>query len=172
MAVGISFGTVASLARLWDSDASPRNYRLFMVFLTPNLRTWVKASSLVSICLLWASSASAAPGPRGSARPVCDAQAAPVRRLPRHPRSFGGPVRPVSQLLSLGELTAHVSRAPRNLVDENQAIQNDAPAARVDAGDRPVPALRVVGRLALSIDPRPRTHACSPKSPRGPPVSA
>jgi len=169
---GISFGTVASLTRLWDSDASPRNYRSFMLFLSPNLRTCVKASSLVSICLLWAPTASAAPGPRGSAKTVCDAQPAPVRRLPRHPRSFGGPVRPASQLLSLDELTAHVSRAPRNLVDENQAIQNDAPAARVNADDRPVPALRVVGRLARPIDPRPRTHACSPKSPRGPPVSA
>jgi hypothetical protein len=144
-----------------------------MHVLSPNLRKLVKASSLVSICLLWASAAGAAPAPRSSTKSVCDAQAAAGRRLPRHPRSYGGPLKPPSRVLALEELTSHVTRRTRgNLGDENQAIQNDAPAARMDADDRPMPTLRVVGLLVGSIDPHPRTLACSPKSPRGPPVCA
>jgi hypothetical protein len=142
-----------------------------MHFLPPKLRTLPKASSLVSICLLWASVASAAPAPR-AARTVCDPQTVAAKRLLRHPRSFGGPLK-LPTLLALNELTSHVTRWTHgNLGDENQAIQNDAPAARMDADDRPVPTLRVVGLLIGSIDPRPCTLPCSPKSPRGPPVAA
>jgi hypothetical protein len=142
-----------------------------MHFLLPKLRTLLKASSLVSVCLLWASVANAAPAPR-TAKTVCDPQTVPAKRLLRHPRSFGGPLK-LPTLLGLNELTSHVTRWTHgNLGDENQAIQNDAPAARMDADDRPVPTLRVVGLLTGSLDPRPRTLPCSPKSPRGPPVAS
>ena len=144
-----------------------------MRFLSPNPRSTVKASSLVSICLLWASVAGAAPAPRSGTKTVCDPQTAAARRLPRHPRSFGGPLKQATQLLALDELTSHIARRIHgNLGDENQAIQNDAPAARMDADDRPVPTLRVVGLLIGSIDPHPRSRPCSPKSPRGPPHAA
>jgi hypothetical protein len=146
-----------------------------MHFLLPKLRVLVRAGGLVTICLLWASIASAAPAPRAatksSSKTVCDPVA--TRRLPRHPRSFGGPLRQPKQLLTFDELTSHVARTPQgDLGNENQAIQNDAPAARMDAGDRPEPTLRALGLLAGSIDPHPRTLACSPKAPRGPPVAA
>jgi hypothetical protein len=94
--------------------------------------------------------------------------------LLRHPRSFGGPIKlpPERTLLGLDELTPRVTRSTHgNLGDENQAIQNDAPAARMDGDDQP-PTLRIVGRLAGSVDPHTCTLACSPKSPRGPPVAA
>ncbi|HMD36142.1 MAG TPA: hypothetical protein VKH42_14290 [Vicinamibacterales bacterium] len=129
---------------------------------------------LVSICLLWASSAIAATAPRGS-KTVCDPQSTAARRLVRHPRSFGGPIKlpPERTLLGLDELTPRVAHgAHANLGDENQAIQNDAPAARMEADDQPVPALHIVGLLVGSVDPHTRTLACSPKSPRGPPVAA
>ena len=145
-----------------------------MHYLSPKLRAVVRASSLVTVCLLWASAASAAPGPyapKSNSKTVCDPVAS--RRLPRHPRSFGGPLRQPKQLLTFDELTAHVARTPQgDLGNQNQAIQNDAPAARMDAGDRPLPTLCIVGLLVGSIDPHPRTHACSPKSPRGPPLHA
>jgi len=149
---------------------------LRMQFLSPHLRVLVKAGSrslLVSICLLWASSASAATAPRGS-KSVCDPQTAAARRLLRHPRSFGGPIKlpPERTLLGLDELTPRVTRWTHgNLGDENQAIQNDTPAARMDGDDQP-PTLRIVGRLTGSVDPHTRTLTCSPKSPRGPPVAA
>ena len=144
-----------------------------MHFLSPKLRTLVQAGSLVSVCLLsglWPSSAGAAPAPR-TAKSVCDPQTVPVRRLLRHPRSFGGPLK-LPTLLGLNELTSHIARTHGNLGDENQAIQNDAPAARIDAEDRPVPTLRIVGLLVGSIDRHPRTLVFSPKSPRGPPTAA
>jgi hypothetical protein len=148
-----------------------------MQLFSPHLRTLVKAGSrglLVSICLLWAASANAAPAPRSS-KTVCDPQTTAARRLLRHPRSFGGPIKlpPERTLLGLDELAPRVTRWTHgNLGDENQAIQNDAPAARMDGDDQRVPTLRVVGRLVGSVDPHTRTLACSPKSPRGPPVAA
>jgi hypothetical protein len=141
-----------------------------MHFLSPKLRSVVQAVSLVSVCLLTTSIAGAAPAPR-TAKSVCDPQTVPVRRLLRHPRSFGGPLK-MPTLLGLNELTSHVSRTHGNLGGENQAIQNDAPAARIDAEDQPVPTLRVVGLLVGSIDRDPRTLDFSPKSPRGPPTAA
>src|SRR5437016_6313771 len=100
-----------------------------MHLLSPKLRALVQAGSLVSVCLLtvlWPSPASAAPTPR-TAKSVCDPQTVPVRRLLRHPRSFGGPLK-LPTLLGLNELTSHVTRTHGNLGGENQAIQNDAPA--------------------------------------------
>src|SRR5437773_7151463 len=149
-----------------------------MHLFSPNLRTLVKGSRpliLVSVCLLWTSVASAAPAPRSGAKAVCDSQPTAARRLPRHAKSFGGPLKLPSErtLVGLHDLTSHVSRRTHgNLGDENQAIQNDAPAARIDAGERPEPTLRVVGLLVGSIDAHPRTPPCAPKSPRGPPASA
>jgi hypothetical protein len=148
-----------------------------MQLFAPKFHTLVTGSRAVlgvSICLLWSSVAGAAPAPRAS-KPVCDPQVVAAKKLLRHQRSYGGPLKLPSQraLLGLHDLTSHISRWTHgNLGDENQAIQNDAPAARIDADLRPAPSLRVLGLLAGSIDPHPRTPACSPKSPRGPPVSA
>jgi hypothetical protein len=145
-----------------------------MHYLSPYLRTLVRAGSrclLVSICLLSASAASAATAPR-SGRGVCDSHTT-ARRMVRHPKSFGGPVKlpPERALLGLDELAAHISGRPHGFGDENQAIQNDVPAARIDAGDAPVPSLRIVGLLVGSIDLHPCTRDCAPKSPRGPPIA-
>jgi len=148
-----------------------------MHFLSPHLRALVKAGSrclLVSVCLLSASAASAATAPR-SGKTVCDPQATAARRLLRHARSFGGPLKLPSErtLLGFDDLASHVTRWTHgNLGDENQAIQNDAPAARIEADDQPVPTLRVVGRLVGPIDRHPHTLVCTPKSPRGPPIAA
>jgi hypothetical protein len=147
-----------------------------MHFFSPPLRTLLKAGSrslLVSVCLLWAASASAAPAPRSS-KTVCDPQTTAARRLLRHPKSFGGPIKlPTDRtLLGLDELASHVTRwTHRNLGDENQAIQNDAPAARMDGSNQLVPTLRVVGLLVAPIDRNPPTLVCTPKSPRGPPIA-
>src|SRR5438094_1239196 len=98
-----------------------------MHFWWPKLRALVQAGSLVSVCLLsalWPSTSSAAPAPR-TAKSVCDPQTVPVRRLLRHPRPFGGPLK-LPTLLGRNELTSHVARTHGNPRDENQAIQNDA----------------------------------------------
>src|SRR5215475_11067578 len=80
--------------------------RFRMQVLSRNFRDLFRAGSLVSICLLWASVASAAPAPRSHAKSVCDPAAA--RRLLRVPRSFGGPLKQPKQLLTLDELTSHL----------------------------------------------------------------
>ena len=52
------------------------------------------------------------------------------------------------------------------------AIQNDAPAANIDADVRATPTLRPLGLLVGPLDWQPRTRPFSPKSPRGPPLTA
>jgi len=73
----------------------------------------------------------------------------------------------------LTDLTALLKRGLRaNLPDDDEAIQNDAPAARIEIEGRPIPALRPLGVLLGSFDRRLCTHPFSPRSPRGPPTSA
>jgi len=71
------------------------------------------------------------------------------------------------------DLTALLKRGLRaNLPDDDEAIQNDAPAARLDIDGRSIPALLPLGVLQGFLDRRLSTHAFSPRSPRGPPTSA
>ena len=125
--------------------------------------------------LVTASSADAAWGPRHTAAgALCEAQpGAALRKLLRHPKSYGGPLATRPRLSHLGlrvDLTPRFQRAKRShRGDDDAAIQNDAPAARVDAGDSAVSALRPIGFLIGYVDSHHRTRAFSPRSPRGPP---
>ena len=56
--------------------------------------------------------------------------------------------------------------------DDDAAIQNDTPAAHLDADERPVFGLRPLGVLAGPLDFHARSRAFSPRSPRGPPTAA
>ena len=107
---------------------------------------------------------------------LCDANSTTLRKLVRHSKSYGGPLakRPQRALFGLADVTARLHRgAHADLNDaDSAAIQNDAPAANVDADGRTVPTLRPLGQLVGSLDRRPRTRTFSPKSPRGPPVAA
>lgn len=141
-----------------------------------NIRTLTRVCGAALLPLLCASIVSAAPIPRRSAvGSVCDPQTPTHRKLARHPRSFGGPVavRSQSSRLALMDLTARLRRGMRaNLPSDPEAIQNDAPVARLEAGERATPALRALGVLIGSADGRPDTSAFSPRSPRGPPAAA
>ena len=134
----------------------------------------LKVGSGVVLWLLSASVADAAPGPRRAlVGRACSPHAAPVRKLVRQTKSFGGPVALPSKraMAGLSDATARLRRSTRaNLTDDDEAIQSGASAARIDADDRPVPALRPLGVLHGSIVPLPLLHAFSPRSPRGPPI--
>ena len=144
-----------------------------MRFTSSPLRTLTLAGSIALLSLASVISADAAPR-RGTSGPICDPHSPVVRRLPRHPRSFGGPLkRPSSHALAgLQDLTARMQRATHAFLGDNvAAIQNDAPIDGVDAGDCLTPSLRpleVIGALHL----QPRSRAFSPRSPRGPPLPA
>ena len=124
--------------------------------------------SLVSVCL-----ADAAPS-RGASGPICDPQTPVARKLQRHPRSFGGPLkRPSSRALAgLQDIAARVRRGTHAFLGENVAvIQNDTPVNETDASDCLIPSLRPL-EIIGSLDVQPRSRAFSPRSPRGPPLSA
>src|SRR5438034_11130567 len=64
-----------------------------MLFDPRIVRMFAKAASVALVWLLGASVSEGAPGFRRVDRErVCDAQTPSVRKLPRHPKSFGGPV--------------------------------------------------------------------------------
>ena len=135
----------------------------------------MKASGLAVLWLLCASVATAAPAHhRGKAR-VCETHGARLKKLQPHPASVGGPVAPPSTraLAGLADPTLLLKRGtPTNVDDDVAAIQNDSPAARIDAGLRHAPAFAPIGVLARVEDRLPKLHRFSPRSPRGPPYSA
>ena len=131
------------------------------------------AGGIALLSFLSVSPVDAAPR-RGTSGPICDPQAAVARKLPRHPRSFGGPVKRPSRhaLVGLQDITARMLRGTRAFLgDEVAAIQNDTPAAGTGAGDCLAPTLRPL-EIIGSLDLQPRSRAFSPRSPRGPPLSA
>jgi hypothetical protein len=135
----------------------------------------MRASCVVLVWLLsvsFAQAASAAGQQATGAR--CDEHSATLRKLIRHAKSFGGPLarRPQRALFGLTDVAARLQRCARaNTDDDHAAIQNDAPAANVDADGRPTPTLQPLGVFVGPLDWRPRTRAFSPRSPRGPPIS-
>jgi len=133
----------------------------------------MRAGVVLALVLLVASSAEAAHGTRrGATRRVCGPQSATLRQLKRQPHTFGGPVAPPSQRVLVGLIDPMTRMARATATDDDddgQAIQNDAPATQIDT-ECDVAALMPLGLLARPIDPRPRTRAFSPKSPRGPPI--
>ena len=144
-----------------------------MRFTSSPLRALTLAGSIALLSLMSVSLADAAPR-GGASGPLCDPQTPVARKLPRHPRSFGGPLkRPSSHALAgLQDLAARVRRGTHAFPGENAAvIQNDTPVNETDASDCLVPSLRplvIIGSLEL----QPRSRNFSPRSPRGPPPSA
>jgi hypothetical protein len=139
------------------------------------VRFLLKAGSVVALWLLCASVTYAAPGPRRNVvGRACAANSTPVHKLSRRPKSSGGPVAlPSKRALSgLSDITARLKRAATraNVADEDQAIQSDTSAARIESDDRQTPVLRPIGILAGCFDRLPRPDLFSPRSPRGPPI--
>jgi hypothetical protein len=136
----------------------------------------MRASCVVLFLLLSVSFAHAASTPEHRATDAkCDEHSATLKKLIRHAKSFGGPLaRPQQRpLFGLTDITARLQRAPRaNTDDEHAAIQNDAPAANINADVRATPTLQPLGLLVGPLDGQPRTRTFSPKSPRGPPLTA
>ena len=144
-----------------------------MRFASSLLRTLTLTGSIALLSLVSVSPADAAPR-RGASGPICDPQAPVARKLPRHPKSFGGPLKQPSShaLAGLQDLSARMQRATRAFLGDNvAAIQNDAPVDGVDAGDCLTPSLRPLEVIGIP-NLQPRSRAFSPRSPRGPPLSA
>jgi hypothetical protein len=137
----------------------------------------MRASGAIALSLLSATVVFATPAARwhGNAHRACSQKATYVRKAPRHLTSLGGPLarRSAPAVAGLTDLTALLKRGLRaNLPGDDEAIQNDAPAARIEFDARPIPALLPLGVLHGSFDRRLDTHTFSPRSPRGPPTSA
>ena len=144
-----------------------------MRFTSSPLRALTLAGSIALLLLAAVRPADAAPR-RAASGPICDPQTPVARKLPRHPRSFGGPLRkPSSQALAgLQDMSARLRRGTHTVLGETVAvIQNDSSAAVADAGDHLLPSLLPL-EIIGSLDLQPRSRAFSPRSPRGPPLPA
>ncbi len=147
-----------------------------MRLLSQVVRTSVRSGAILVLMLLIAASSAEAAHRRHHtpARRVCDPQTTTLKQFKRTPHSFGGPIAVPSQRLLVG-LTDPTTRVTRGTEtdddDDASAIQNDAPAAQFELETDGVPVLVPLGLLARPVDSRLHTLACSPKSPRGPPIA-
>src|SRR5919197_1366729 len=141
--------------------------------LSPIVRTSMKAGALVALALLCASTAEAARGPRRTReRLTCDPATTKINHLPRVAKTYGGPVAKLSDRVVAG-LIDPTTRMERVVLtddqDDDEAIQNDAPAAHTEADERAMPVLTPIGLFIGALDTRLSTRDGSPTSPRGPP---
>jgi hypothetical protein len=145
------------------------------ITVTSIVRNSLKAGSMALFCLLSASAVQAAPAPaRTAAGPTCDPQTTTLRKLPRHPKSFGGPVAPPAarSLYGLTDVTARIKRGTRVTLGTRLVAISSGPDARTDSDPRPVHSLQRLGEFLGTADRRPSSRDFSPKSPRGPPAAA
>ena len=136
----------------------------------------MKAGALIVVALFCASTAEAARGPRRAReRLTRDPATTKLSHLPRVPKTYGGPVAKLSDRVLAG-LVDPMTRMDRVVLsddqDDDEAIQNDAPAAHTDADEHAIPVLTPIGLFIGALDTRLSTRDCSPKSPRGPPLPA
>jgi hypothetical protein len=137
------------------------------------LRALTLAAGIALLSLLSVSPADAAPR-RGSSGPICDPQTPVARKLPRHPKSFGGPLKLPSRhaLAGLQDITTRMLRGTHAFLGDNvAAIQNDSPVDGFCADDGLTPSLRPL-EIVGALNVQPRSRAFSPRSPRGPPPTA
>ena len=139
---------------------------------TIRTRLLMRASSVAVLWLLFASVGYAAPAPQATAGRVCDNSTVLSKKQLRHRKSFGGPLARPSTRAQAGLIDPMALMKRGSFPDDDDddaAIQNDAPAAQIDADERPTPALRPIGLLPRTDDPRLPDRAFTPRSPRGPP---
>jgi hypothetical protein len=145
-----------------------------MRFTSSIVRKLMKGGSLVLLSLLIPTLATAASAPHRGGAQVCDPSTVPLRKLARLPKTIGGPLAGPSTRAAAGlsDAVAKVHRGSRTaLADDDEAIQNDAPAAWHDADEDLAPGLEPLGSLARACVHKPTTHDFSPRSPRGPPLA-
>jgi hypothetical protein len=161
-------------------DADPLieafSYEIVILLRAPITRYCIKAS----IVLLWlvaltTSAAVAAPRPINPRSHVAHghARAMDVKTLARHAASVGTSLVRIHKVRpSLVTRRAHFHRDLRRNghADDDDAIQNDAPAANVAV--ELFLALRQLGVFVEVLEQQPFTLHESPRSPRGPPATA
>lgn len=137
----------------------------------------MKGGSLVLLGLLVPTLATAASAPRRGGVRVCDPSTFTLHRLhklSRLPKSMGGPLaRPSTRAqVGLSDSIAYIHRGTRSTLDDDaEAIQNDAPAAWHGTDENLAPGLEPLGSLVRGCVHKPKIHAFSPRSPRGPPLA-
>jgi len=135
----------------------------------------MSGGGLILVWLLLPSVASAAAAPGRGAPRVCKPQTLhTLSKFARVARSVSGPVahrflRAALDLSEGGERMGHGARPI--LGDDDEAIQNDAPAAWVVADVSLAPGLEPIGFLARFGVRPPEAWDFSPRSPRGPPAA-
>lgn len=138
------------------------------------LRALLKSSRLAASGLLFftfVTAAEAQPSRADAKAPVCDVHTTTLGSLRQQAAKFGpvakGPKKRRGVLIST---TPRIRRGSYSAgADDDQAIQNDSPAARIDVDERPEPALRPLGLLSSPLDRLPFDRLFCPRSPRGPP---
>ena len=144
---------------------SRENLPVFMRPLSRILRLTAMVIAVLGPGLLLATPAEAAHRPKDARRVLCDPRTPPRHVLARV--ALKTRVAPAQAK----ELGLRFQRAHGLIVgDDDDAIQNDAPAVRFDVGDGVAP-LEAIGLLASSRVSRPIHRIAARRSPRGPPAA-
>ena len=132
------------------------------------MRFWISPLILIASWLFAAPSAAAAPAMGCAA----DSNAGLERLLgPSQPKAHAT-VRFLARPAGLGNIGASFrSGTDDSDGDDDVVVQDEAPAAQIDAGDAAAPALQPLGTLAPSGTTLPTQRILSRQPPRGPPVS-
>lgn len=151
---------------------SPANLPAHMRLSSWLARMLMKAGGLACVGVSWFAVASAAPLPgaplSGDAPQPCRSGTV-IPRGPTLPDIFLSDAERAG-LIDTDALFQGANRPPDD--DDNAVIQDDSPAAWIDANRGTWPALEPLGTLAKSPESLP-THRFLPRrSPRGPPVSS
>jgi hypothetical protein len=133
----------------------------------------LKACTVLLLWVVSVSPSSAAHAPLKRASKVCDphTQTISVRKLFRQLKAIGGPLARHTRhsRLQVTGRSAHLQIGSRRAsLNDDDAIQNDAPAAQADSNPLVEPE-----RLVTFVDgfeQTPLSLAYSPRSPRGPPA--
>lgn len=140
-----------------------------MVLRRSLLRLFSKAGSIV---LLWTLPASISVAMPAAAKP-CAAKATTLEKLVRQVRSVRGPLAKKSRGFGIRrhpQVNWIQGKRGHGANDDEQAIQNDAPAA--DAVVELDIELRLLGEFVDPIEQHASTRTFSPRAPRGPPPAA
>src|SRR5262249_11111454 len=136
----------------------------------------IRAGGVLLLSILATGTGYAAHAPRPARERVCDprTETLSIRKLVRQMKASGGPLaarHARKSRLALTDRPVHFTHALRSSTyDDDDAIQNDAPAATSAIDTVAKPRRFVVAVLEFVQEPF--TISSSPRSPRGPPASA
>ena len=130
----------------------------------------MRLTSSIFVLIAWGLLLTPSTADAATLTPVAGSIQAALRTAPGHPAPQPGPL--ATQVVARSHPAAAMRADDADPDgDDDAMIQDDTPAAGIDAGERLAPALEPLGTLSSSCHSLPSHRILSRRSPRGPPAS-